>query len=70
MPSVTVKGIVNALAEYVTGESDLERDRGEDKLLQLGVLNLAPATMSRSTGDFEIAIAGKTLKCHYAVSAK
>jgi Tfp pilus assembly protein PilF len=66
----TVKGIVNALSEFVTGETENERDRGEYKLLQLGVMNLNPATMSRSAGDFDIVVGGKTLKYHYAVSVK
>ena len=70
LPVATQKGIVNALADYVTGESELERDRAENKLLALGILNLNPATMSRSTGEFEVAVAGKTLKYRYAVSAK
>ncbi len=70
LPSTTVKGLVNALADYVTAESDSDRDRAEEKLRKLGVSNLAPATMSRSTGDLEIIVGGKTLKYRYTVAAK
>ncbi|MEK6375040.1 MAG: hypothetical protein AABO58_20405 [Acidobacteriota bacterium] len=70
LPRPTLQGIQNALSTFVTGDSEDERDRAEYKLLQLGVLNLTAATMSRSSGDFEVVVGGKTVKCHYAVTVQ
>lgn len=70
LPRATLQDIQNALGSYVTADSDDERDRAEYKLLQLGVLNLTSTTMSHTSGDFEIAVGGKAVKCHYQVSAQ
>jgi tetratricopeptide (TPR) repeat protein len=70
LPRATLHGIQKALGMFVTADSDDARDRAEYKLLQLGVLNLTSATMSHTSGDFEIAVGGKPVKCHYQVSAQ
>jgi len=67
MPVALGRQIYNLLQSYVLADSDDARDRAEDALRKLGVTDLNPITMSRTTGEFVMRIEGQAVWYQYAV---
>ena len=70
LPSPLAKQIMSALANYVLAESDYGRDQADKTLKKLGVSDLDPTTMSRTTGEFVVQIEGKPVRYRYAVKSQ
>ncbi len=70
LPAALGKQIMSAIANYVLAESDYGRDKAEAELKKLGVSNLDPTTMSRTTGEFVVKIDGKPVRYRYTVKTQ